>query len=93
MSEADELKEYALASIDWGLWDARDKCWMGNAQGPLRYNDRMLARVAATIATEMFGRIIRPMLLPGKPYILKDEVTSRFDGAEAIQRIENRVVS
>ncbi len=87
----DELKEFALASVDFGLRDPRDKCWSGTDQGPMRYNDRLLAQAAATVATEMFGRLIRFDVLPGSPFRVKDTVNPRYTGEEAITRIERWV--
>lgn len=77
----------------WGLYDCRDKCWLGNADGPLTYEEHLLARAAATISTEKLGRFIRPLVIDKPPFHLKDEVTSRYTGAEAIDRIEKRIIA
>jgi hypothetical protein len=59
----------------FGLYDYRDKCWMGNDKGPNTYTDKMLARAAATILTEQFGRLIGAKVIPPDINKLKDEVT------------------
>lgn len=50
--------------MKYGLWDTKDKCWMGNGakeKGPNIYDDFDLARAGAFVCGEMlkypFGRI------------------------------------
>lgn len=74
----------------YGLWDSRGKTWLGNAQGPLSYTEKLLARAAATSATEQLGSYILPRALPPAPFTLKDEITPLIDATTAIQRIESR---
>jgi len=65
----------------YGLYDTRDKCWMGNDSGPLLYSDNavngvelktkepvsglLLARAAVTILNER----MRTTRLRARPYI------------------------
>jgi hypothetical protein len=51
--------------MKYGLWDTKDKCWMGNGakeKGPNLYDDPELARAGALVCGRMlefpFGRII-----------------------------------
>jgi hypothetical protein len=87
-----KMKTQPIApAVKYGLWDTRDKCWIGREDGPLSYTEHLHASAAATIATEQCGRRIRPVPLPaGDEWVLKDTEEVRFTGAEAIARIEGR---
>lgn len=74
----------------WGLWDTRDKCWIGQDSGPNRYAEHEVAQMAATIATEMAGHLIQGKLFESDQFKYKDSVDLRFDGAEALRRMESR---
>lgn len=39
----------------WGLYDTKDRVWMGDANGPARYADHMLARLVAEIVSRSCG--------------------------------------
>jgi hypothetical protein len=75
----------------YGIWDARDKCWIGTAKGPNRYEDFFLARAALTILTEMFrgshGLRFRVRLLPDEPFFQKDEITPTLSAEQVIARM------
>lgn len=73
----------------WGLYDVEDKCWLGNDIGPLNYGeDQETARLAATVATQMFGRFISATYRSEPANKLKDVVTPPIDAVEAIKQIE-----
>jgi hypothetical protein len=77
----------------YGVFDTKDKCWLGNDDGPWRYDDEMLARAAATIANERMGLIrrFRKMEHPKQvANVLKDEIAPRISGEQAIKNIEGR---
>lgn len=42
------LKETAKSGW-WGLLDTKDKVWIGDNKGPITYNDKDVARIAARI--------------------------------------------
>lgn len=70
----------------YGLWHMREECYLGNAEKPLQYTDWDLAKAAATIATEMFHSLVRPVELP-IGLIKNGTITSDLDGSEAISKI------
>lgn len=78
--------------MKYGIWDTKDQCWMGNVSGPLYYDDHYIARAAATIITEQFAftRTFAVKELPVEPFAEKDTVEAKFDGEEAIRRIEGK---
>lgn len=42
--------------MKYGLWDGKERCWLGNGakeKGPNLYDDEALARAGATVATRM----------------------------------------
>ena len=75
----------------YGIWDARDKCWIGTDKGPNRYPDYTLARAALTILTEMFrgshGLRFRVRLLPDEPFFYKDEITATLSSEQVLRRL------
>jgi hypothetical protein len=73
----------------FGLWDGRDQCWLGNESGPLVYEEKLMAQLAATISTERLGRWVLPRVLVGYGK-KKDDITPRISAEEAIRRIESR---
>lgn len=75
----------------WGLWDTKDKLWLGNANGPLTYDDRDHARVAATICTERVGYVVRVKQIEDTPDVLRDIITPEMSSEQAIDKIEGRV--
>lgn len=72
----------------WGIYDTRDKCWMGTANGPLTYQDDMMARAAVTIMNMRFGTTTRFRKLPmwETDLICKDTVTPPLSAVEAMQQ-------
>ena len=72
----------------WGLYDLRDRLWLGNDAGAYRYADEEMARVAATIATRRFRRAIRARLVPPGPQRLVDEVTPEVSAARAMRELK-----
>lgn len=52
------MKGQTLASTPtgrWALWDTQDNLWIGNDTGPLRYDDEILGRLAAEVASGILG--------------------------------------
>jgi len=76
----------------FGLWDARVRAWLGNAAGPLEYDEELIAKAAATILSEQLGYVIRPLPIDRRKKVYKDEVKTRFGPVEAIDRIEKRII-
>jgi hypothetical protein len=81
--------------MKYGLWDTKDKCWLGNGEkekGPNTYDDEKLAKTAAVVATEMLqfekGRIIALPFNPKDELKFKDEIEGPFTCDEAIERLE-----
>jgi hypothetical protein len=77
----------------YGVFDTKDKCWLGNDEGPWRYDDEMLARAAATIVNERMGLVsrFRKMEHPKRvASVLWDEITPRISAEQAIKNIEAR---
>jgi hypothetical protein len=40
----------------WGLFDTEDKVWLGDDNGPLLFDEEILARVAAELSDVMIGQ-------------------------------------
>lgn len=81
----------ATPFVYWGLWDNRDKSWLGDEHGPHWYAVHLHARAAATIVTEMFRRrLVVPRIIPREAWVHKGTVEARFTGEEAIRRIEGK---
>lgn len=76
--------------IKYGLHDGVLDLWLGDAAGPYIYTDKDLARLAAMIATKRLGNGARITALPivEGPHRLRDEVTPKMSGAEALRRLE-----
>jgi hypothetical protein len=79
----------------WGLYDTVDDCWMAHPEeGPLRYDDFMLARLAAEILEVRFGwrARIRAREFPVGPMRIKDEVKPKISAVDAIERLERGTI-
>lgn len=72
--------------MNWGIFDTRDKCWLGDANGPKSYQDELMARAAATIVNQQFRTLIRfrPRLLPKDKFRIKDEIEAPVTAEEAL---------
>lgn len=83
--------------MKYGLWDVKDKCWLGNganSKGPNLYDDERLARAAATVASRMLkvplGRI-RALPFTGESLTFKDQVQAEMSAEEAIASLKGGV--
>lgn len=74
----------------FGLYDCKDRCWLGNSIGPALFDDCDHARAVATVAKEQLDRDIRARLYDGSGLKLKDEVPTLMSPLEALKRIEAR---
>lgn len=74
----------------YGLYDMRDSCWLGDANGPVRYDDRAICLIAAAVASEQLGRVIAIRRYYCEEPVLVDEVETRMGPIEAIRNIERR---
>jgi len=88
--------------MPYGIYDTKDKCWLGNSKGPLQYRTRILngkvfsgamqARVAMTVINEQFQSScrFRKGRLPAGIDTLKDEITPPVTFLKALKAIEAR---
>ena len=80
----------------WGLYSEKDKCWLGNDKGPIRYGNRFTARVALTIIYEQARNSQHPVTYRPKKGTeeefrnvrYKDRIDLARTGEEAIRNIE-----
>lgn len=91
------MKPPVCASPDnapWGLYDTKDRCWLGNDAGPVVYDGVAvpldMARCSEIITNERFGYTTRIRLCAydGSANRKRDDVTPRRTFAEALQRLE-----
>lgn len=77
--------------MKYGLYDTKGKCWLGNAEGPLTYDKKPVARAAARIIDIRLrwpaGRT-RAMPYTEDATILKDEMTPELSAEEAMDRLD-----
>lgn len=76
--------------MKYGIYDTKDKCWMGNSYGPILYTDEEACRAAATVCGERFEAPTRYRCKPftDKDVHLKDVVTPTVSAEDAIKKIE-----
>jgi hypothetical protein len=79
----------------YGLYDTNDHCWMGNDEGPLLYEDEMLAKVAARMVDVQLKQA--PGRTRAVPYneesvVHKDEKETAMGPEEALRRLEEGLV-
>ena len=84
-----------MSETTWGIYDTQDNLWIGNADGPLTYEDHTLARIAAQVAEEaLLGTDLAMRFqareIPWRAWRLRDEVKLKHTPLEAIRRIEGR---
>lgn len=77
----------------WGIFDVKDSCWIGNDDGPRLYDDHMLARIAAQVSECQFygtdlGCRHEARVYPGGPMRLRDQVEAKLTPVAALRRIE-----
>ncbi len=75
----------------WGLWDIKDGLWLGDDNGPRKFNDEMLAKIAArTYAYQLgwAGTRVQAKLFDssGKK---RDELPVKVSALRAYQMIES----
>lgn len=88
----------SLPKPPFGLWDSKDKCWLGDDKGPTKFTDWNLCRLAAAVVSEQLeGPIlrdhpirarVRPASLPKDKFHCTGETPTRMTPLAAIQNIE-----
>jgi hypothetical protein len=78
----------------YGVLDTKDNVWLGDEFGPKRFDDFVVARIAAQVAEmQVFGTDLacrfeaRP--IPGDSYKKRDDMPTRMGAEEALNRVEN----
>lgn len=73
----------------WGVYDTKDRCWMGNNTGPVVYDDLDTAKLSATILNERFGYAARlmPKVYAENAKVKRDEQTPMLSFEEAFSRL------
>src|SRR5271163_4588852 len=78
----------------YGVLDTKDNVWLGDEFGPKRFDDFVLARIAAQVAEmQAFGTDLlcrfqaRP--IGGENWRKRDDMPTRMGAEEALCRIEN----
>ena len=51
----EQARKAATPTGRFGLFDEVDALWVGNQEGPLRYDNEVVARLAAEVACRMVG--------------------------------------
>ena len=75
-----------------GLFDIVDKCWLGNSQGPLLYDDPELAQIAAQVSAKRLGfNMLRIQVKPwaGDAWVKKDDLETVMSGEDAVKHLED----
>lgn len=79
-SESPEERDRLLALFGpgpYGLWDTKDKLWIGDGHGPYLYTVLYTARLAATLYNDRFASVARimPKTFKDEEVVLKDRIT------------------
>ena len=72
----------------YALYDRDGHCWLGTDNSVKTWDEWEIACCAATIATEQFGRLIRPASYDGSATKYKDEAFTRKSPLQALTEIE-----
>lgn len=81
----------------WGIYDTVADGWVGNEDGPARYDDEQLARACAQVAecsllgTDLVKRLIAREIPERKNWKLIDTVPLKMSPVKALQQIEGVV--
>lgn len=77
--------------ILWGLWDTKDKVWLGNETGAVTYEDEWDARLAAEVTGKQVGwSATRVRARPFDHVMrLKDKVPVKMDALTALEILES----
>jgi hypothetical protein len=89
MTIRDDLRRYN--QLGWyGLYDLRDKLWLGEDAGVVTFSDRLLAEAARDVARIrlrwQIGRI-EVRVYDGNATRLRDEQPNHMSAAKALRRI------
>lgn len=87
-----KIKRLTVPMGTWGILDTKDNTWMGNENGPLLYDEEILAKLAARVLEtrlRWFAGRIRAKVYPGGPKQLKDKLTPKIDAVTALKRLES----
>jgi hypothetical protein len=80
----------------WGVYDKTEDVWIGNDDGPVVYDNLMVARMAAQVTecalygSDLGGRH-EARVYPGGPKRLRDVVKNKMTPEQALARIESGV--
>lgn len=75
----------------WGIYDTKDDSWLGDEHGPKTFEDEVLAKVAAQIASTQLGTDptrCRAREYDGSANKLKGEFATRMTPEQALRHIE-----
>ena len=78
----------------YGIYDTQDNMWLGDEFGPKRFDDYLIARIAAQVVedqvfgTNLGGRYVAKAI-PEAAYTKRDDVTLKRTTLESLTRIEN----
>lgn len=77
--------------MKYGVFDVKDKCWIGDDKGPRLFDDMLLARVAAEMVDVQLKTIMGRHR--AKPYLveankLRDEVQVQVSSERALELLE-----
>ena len=73
----------------YGIWDTVKKYFIGNEEGPNRYSKWIHAKMAAAVATEMFGRKVEPKPIR-EPLEDTGVIIPKISAPQALQMVMNR---
>lgn len=76
----------------WGLYDTKDKCWLGDNDGPKLYDDEKLATIACRVIdvqTKRPAGRTRARIFDEEFLQKKDDIEVFRSGEEAIERLES----
>ena len=75
----------------WGLYDTQTDTWLGQAEGPVTYEDNEIAQVAAAIVeTQLRWEIgrLRAKVYQAGVIVKRDEINTHMTGLDALRRLE-----
>lgn len=74
----------------YGIFDVKDKVWMGDSKGPFNFSQNVAVAGAKLMQARMKGKVrYEPRRLPKDQFRLRDEVTPPLSLKEAVTEILN----
>ena len=88
-----ELVRKLLSLKKYGLYDAKDNCWLGDNYRPAVFYRQDLAKLAAIVANKRTNRYKEEQWIEARPYILKEPklmgyVETEMSALEALKHLE-----